>query len=267
MSGGPGPPAGAFARAFLAGFRLELRTVRAHPDSLIPLFTAPLFTIIFLTIVRNGGRDDLQPDALMAPVLMTLWWFALFQGGNMITSDRWEAVLEPVLAAPAGLASVLLGRIAALMCLGMIGFFEVWAIGELVFGVSIPFEHPLALALTLVGTAFAMAGTAVAFAALFVLTRNAFTFMNSASFPFYVLGGVFVPISLLPGWIQPLSKAIFMSWSADLLRSSLRRTPVHDLWGRIGMVVLLGTISFLIGRAVLSFVLRRMRASGELATA
>ena len=81
-------------RAFLAGFRLEVRMVRANPDNLIPLFTAPLFTIIFLTIVRNHGRHDLQPDALMAPVLMTMWWFALFQGGNMLTNDRWQAMLE-----------------------------------------------------------------------------------------------------------------------------------------------------------------------------
>ena len=254
-------------RAFLAGFRLELRIVRAHPDSLIPLFTAPLFTIIFLTIVRSSSREDLQPDALMAPVLMTLWWFALFQGGTMITGDRWQAVLEPVLAAPSNMAVVLLGRIASLMCIGMIGFLEVWVIGKLVFDVSIPFEHPHALVLTLVATAFAMAGTAVSFAALFVLTRNAFTFANSASFPFYVLGGVFAPVALLPDWLEPVSSAIFMSWSADLLRASLKPAAIDGLWFRLGMVVLLGAISFLVGRAVLAYVLRRMRTTGELATA
>jgi ABC-2 type transport system permease protein len=254
-------------RGFLAGFRLELRMLRAGPDALLPLFTAPLFTIIFLTIVRNGGRHDLQPDALMAPVLMTLWWFALFQGGNLVTGDRWQGVLEWALAAPVGMASVILGRIATIMCLGFFGFFEVWGIGEAVFGVGIPFEHPLELALTLVATLFAMSGTAVAFAALFVMTRNAYTFTNSASFPFYVLGGVFVPIAILPGWIQPVSSTIFMSWSADLLRASLKPAPIHDFWGRLGMVVLLGSISFAIGRFVLGLVLRRMRVTGELATA
>jgi ABC-2 type transport system permease protein len=251
---------------FLAGLRLELRIVRASPDALIPLFTAPLFTIIFLAIVRNGGRQDLQPDALMAPVLMTLWWFALFQGGKLVTDDRWQGMLEWVLAAPVGLASVILGRVASIMFLGLFGFFEVWAIGELMFGVGIPFEHPLELALTLIATVFAMAGTAVAFAALFVLTRNATTFTNSASFPFYVLGGVFVPIAILPGWIRPLSSAIFMSWSADLLRASLKAAPIGDFWGRLGMVVLLGLVSFAIGRTVLALVLRRMRVTGELAT-
>ena len=254
-------------KAFSAGFKLQLWLVRAHPDALIPLLTAPLFTIIFLTIVRHGGRTDLQPDALMAPVLMTLWWFALFTGGMIVTGDRWEGLLEPVLATPSELAQLVLGRIASVMVLGLFGFVEVWAIGRIGFGISLPFDHPLALALTLLATVFAMAGTAVVFASLFVLTRNAYQFANSASFPFYVLGGVFVPIAILPGWIQPVSKAVFMSWSADLLRAALKPAPIDNFWGRLAMVVILGLLSFAVGRAVLAHVLYRMRTKGELSTA
>lgn len=253
--------------AFRAGLGLEARIVRAAPDALIPLVTAPLFALIFLAIVRQSGRPDLQADALMAPVLMTLWWIALQNAGNMITGDRWQALLEPLLATPASLASVLLGRIVTLTCFGLLSFFEVWAVGELVFGVSIPFEHPGALGLTLFVTALATAGTSVAFAAVFVLTRNAYTFTNSLSYPLYLLGGVFVPVAILPGWLHPVSSGIFMSWGADLLRASLKPPPVDDLWQRLGMIVLLGAISYAIGRAILSHVLRRMREKGELAAA
>jgi ABC-2 type transport system permease protein len=254
-------------RTLLAGARLEGWLVRAHPDSLIPFFTAPLFTIIFLMIVRHGGRHDLQPDALLAPVLMTLWWFALYHGGNLITGDRWQGMLEWILAAPATLAVVLLGRIALIMALGSLGFFEVWGIGRAMFGVSFPFEHPLALALTLVATLFTMAATSTLIAALFVLTRNAFTFANSASFPFYVLGGVFVPVAILPGWIRPVSSAVFMSWCADLLRASLRPAAIHHFWGRLAVIVAFGIVTFALGRLILHYVLRRMRTTGELATA
>lgn len=254
-------------RAFLAGFGLEARLVRASPEVLIPLVTAPLFALIFLSIVRQSGRPDLQADALMAPVLMTLWWVALQQAGNMITGDRWQALLEPLLATPASLASVLLGRIAALMCMGLVSFLEVWALGELAVGVSIPFEHPVALVLTLLVTAFATAGTSVAFAAVFVLTRNAYTFTNSLSYPLYLLGGVFVPAAILPGFIQPVSSGIFMSWGADLLRASVRPPPVDDLWQRLATVVLLGAVSFAVGRAILFHVMHRMRARGELSAA
>jgi ABC-2 type transport system permease protein len=253
--------------AFLAGFRLELRIIRAAPDAFIPLVTSPLFALIFLSIVRQSGRPDLQADALMAPVLMTLWWIALQNAGNMITGDRWEALLEPLLATPSSLASVLLGRIVALTGFGLISFLEVWLVGKLVYGVSIPFEHPLALVLTLLVTAFATAGTSVGFAAVFVLTRNAYTFTNSLSYPLYLLGGVLVPVAILPGFIQPISSGSFMSWSADLLRASLKPPAIDDLWQRLGVVVLLGVLSFAIGRAMLFHVMRRMRANGELATA
>src|SRR5688572_20447841 len=158
----------------------------------------------------------------MAPVLMTLWWIALQQAGNMITGDRWQALLEPLIATPSSLASVLLGRISALTGFGLVSFLEVWAVGELVYGVSIPFEHPVALGLTLVVTAFATAGTSLGFAAVFVLTRNAYTFTNSLSYPLYLLGGVFVPVAILPGFVQPVASGVFMSWSADLLRACLK---------------------------------------------
>lgn len=252
---------------YLAGLKLEAKLIRAHPDSLIPLVTAPLFTIIFLAIVRERGRYDLQADALMAPVLMSLWWVALQHGGNIITGDRWQALLESIVSAPTSLASILFGRVTTVMFLGLASFFEVWAIGEFLFGVPLPFEHPLELVVTLVCTAFATAGTSVAFAALFVMTRNAYTFTNSAGFPLYLLSGVFVPAAVLPGWLHPISSGIFMSWSADLLRASVRAGPVDDFWLRLGMVVLLGAISFVFGRLVLFYVLRRMRTTGELATA
>jgi len=252
--------------AFRAGFALEARIIRSNPDALMPLFLAPLFAIIFMAIVRQSGRPDLQADALMAPVLMTLLWVALQHAGTLMAGDRWQALLEPVIAAPTNLASVLFGRIMSLMCFALLSFFEVWAVGKLVFGVSIPLVHPGELALVLLCTALAMGGLAVAFSALLVMTRNAYTFTNSTSFPLYLLGGVFVPVAILPDWIQPVSSVLFVSWSSDLLRASVKDVPVDDFWPRLGMVVLLGAVALAVGRVILHFVLRKMRASGELAT-
>jgi ABC-2 type transport system permease protein len=251
----------------LAGFRLELKIVRADRDALIPLINAPLYTIIFLAIFRQSGRSDLESDALIAPVLIALWWIALFQAGMMVVGDRWQAMLEPAIASPANLASVLLGRIALLMCIGLVSLVEVAIVAWLAFGVTIPFTHPIEFALSLVATAFAMAGTAVTFAGVFVLARSAITFVNSASFPFYVLGGILVPVAFLPAWLQPLSSIIFLSWSADLLRASLNESAIDDFWARLAVVLLLGAISFSLGRVLLFYILRRMRSSGELATA
>jgi ABC-2 type transport system permease protein len=103
-------------------------------------------------------------------------------------------------------------------------------------------------------------------AALFVLARNATTFSNSASFPFYVLGGILVPVSVLPHWIQPLSSLVFLSWSADLLRAALRPGPMHDLAFRLGMVAFLGACGLAVGVWSMRVILLRVRGSGELGT-
>jgi ABC-2 type transport system permease protein len=252
-------------RAFGAGFRLQLRSIGAYPDTVIPFFTAPVFAIIFLLIFSHAGREDLHAYAVVAPVFIALWWLALFQAGWVISIDRWNEVLELLVAAPGGFGAAVLGRIAAVTIAGVVSFAEVWLVARLLFGTSVSLHHPWIFAAAVAATLAAMAGTAVAFAALFVLTRNAATLGNSASFPFYVLGGILVPVSFLPEWIQPLSRLVFLSWSADLLRASLLPVPVERPVFGVAMILLLGAAGFVGGHLLIARVLARVRATGDLA--
>ena len=150
--------------------------------------------------------------------------------------------------------------------LGVVSFGESWLVARVFFGASIEIHHPAAFGAAAVVTLAAMAGTAVAMSALFVLARNAPTFSNSASYPFYVLGGILVPVSLLPDWIRPLSSVVFLSWSADLLRAALGAKPIDELVSRLAMILFLGACGFAGGLALLSWILRRVRGNGELGT-
>ena len=145
-------------------------------------------------------------------------------------------------------------------------FGETWLVARLLFGTKVSIHHPWAFVATVVVTLAAMAGTAVAMSSLFVLARNAVTFSNSASYPFYVLGGILVPVSVLPHWVRPLSSVIFLSWSADLLRAALRPGMVHHLAFRLGMVALLGACGFAVGAWTMRVILLRVRGTGELGT-
>jgi len=252
----------------LAGARLQWRlTVNRLPDSVFPLITTPFFTVIFLAIVRHAGRDDLTDYAVLAPVLIALWWIALFEAGGIITGDRWMGTLEAQVAAPVGFAGVLFGRILVVVLVGLVSFLEVLVVAWLLFGVTIDVHHPVVFGITLLATAFAMAGTAVVMSGLFVLTRSSATWGNSLSYPFYVLGGVLVPVSFLPGWLEPVSRAVFLSWSADLLRASLDTAPVSSFPFRLGMIVLLGLIGFAGGALLVGRVLRRVLAQSGLEAA
>ncbi len=251
-------------RSFLAGVRVQLRLMRAYPDALIPFFTAPLFTVIFLMIFDRAGREDLTAYAAIAPLFMALWWLALFQSGWVVQHDRWTGTIEPLVAAPGSFAANVLGRVLAPTMVGLISFGEVWLVARLVFGESIEIPHAAAFVLTTAATLAAMAGTAVVMAALFVLTRNAATFSNSASYPFYVLGGILVPVSVLPDWLEPVSSVVFLSWSSDLMRDTLQPAAIDDLALRLGMILLLGGLGFVAGIVLLGRILVRVRSNGEL---
>jgi ABC-2 type transport system permease protein len=251
-------------RAVWAGYGLQTRAFRAYPDSLFPLFMTPFLALIFLMIMDHAGREDLAPYAVVAPVFMALWWVSVTTAGGLISWDRWQGTLELLVAAPASFPLVVFGRILAVTTIGLLGFVEVWLIAKVLYPVDFVVRHPLQFAVTLVVSAAAMAATAVALASLFVLARNAITFVNSASYPFFVLGGVLVPISFLPDWVEPLSSAVFLSWSADLLRSTLEPTPVDAFAFRIGMVLALGGLGLIVGAAAMTYFLKRVRSKGEL---
>lgn len=231
----------------------------------MPLVTIPLFSITFLAIVRHAARDDLTPYALLAPVLIALWQLSLLDSGEVIAEDRWLGVLEAVIAAPASIGLVVVARVLTVTSVSLLAFVEVWLVARLLFGVSIEIHHPLVFVVTLAASVVAMSGTALIMAGLFVLARSARTFQNSLSYPFYVLGGVLVPVSFLPDWLEPLSSGVFLSWSADLLRASLSPGAISDVPTRVTMILALGAAGAAVGGVLLRSILHRVRTTGSLA--
>jgi ABC-2 type transport system permease protein len=254
-------------RTFAAGYKLQLRIVRSDPDFLMPLALVPFYTIAFLAIFRYAGRDDLTSYAVLAPVLIALWQLSLVTSGEIVADDRWQGTLELSVAAPASFDVAVASRVLAVTTIALLSFAEAWLIARVLFGIDIVFHHPHAFVLALAATTLAMAGTALIMAALFVVTRSARTFQNSLSFPFYVLGGVLVPVSYLPDWLEPLAAFVFLSWASDLLRDSLEPAAVDDLGLRLLVVLALGAAGFLVGRYLLARLLRHVRQTGEVSVA
>ncbi|GAB2987119.1 MAG TPA: ABC transporter permease [Actinotalea caeni] len=252
-----------YARGVSAGLRRELRELRRSPDRLMALVTAPLLTLVFVAIMLNNGRDDLAPYAVLAPALLVLWQMALQTSGDTVEAERENGSLEALVAAPSSFPAVIAGRILAVTAVSMLGFAESWAVAALV-GVRVAIVHPGVFVGALVVTAFATACSALALAALFVRTRAARAFQNTLTYPFYILGGVMVPVEFLPDWIEPLTRLVFLSWSSDLIRQSLLPGPVQGLAEHVVAIVLLGVVSCAIGGFLIRLALREVRESGTI---
>lgn len=250
--------------AILTGARFEAITLRHSPADLMMLLTAPLFTLAFVAIMVHAGRPDLVPYAVLGPAVMAIWGMALNVSGDVIATERQSGVLEAILTTPVSLTALVFGRIVTVTLVSMLSLAESVVVVWFAFGIRIPVPHGVIFALTLLATAIAMAGTATGMSALFVIARSARTFQNALSYPFYLLSGAVVPASLLPGWLQPFTRAVFLSWSADLMRAALQSPPVSDFLPRLAIVLALGVLGYTGGLWLMAKVLHRLRATGTI---
>ncbi|MEU8825720.1 ABC transporter permease [Streptomyces sp. NPDC048636] len=251
-------------RVFTAAFRFQLALARRKPDTVHVLVTAPLFTLVFVSIGVHAHRPDFTASAVLAPVLMSLWSLALLTAGDLISQERSRGTLEAIVATPARFATVVLGRLTAVASVALVCFAESWLMAWACFGVVLTIAHPLVFALCLVCSSLAMAGTASLLSAVFVLMPSARVLQNTLTYPFYLLGGLLVPVADLPGWLHPLSRVVFLSWSSDLLRASVSG-PAGHWWMDLAAIVGLGMAGAVSGALLIGAILRRVRRTGTLA--
>ncbi|MGW7531117.1 ABC transporter permease [Amycolatopsis sp. NPDC054798] len=251
-------------RQLLAAFRFQSALARRSVDTLHICVTTPLFTAVILMITQSGGRTDLVPYAVVAPTLMSLWTFGLSLAGEIIFDDRVLGTLEGQVAAPAPFSVTVLGRMCVVTVAGLASFAEAWLTVAALSGHWPEIPHPLVLLAGVLVTGLATAGTACLLAPLFVLSSSARTLQNTLTYPFYLLSGVLVPVSFLPDWLQPLARAVFLFWSADLLRESFAVPAVADVLPRLATILVLGAAGYGIGMILLSRVVGHVRRTGTL---
>lgn len=249
-------------RLLWAVARYQFVVLRRTPDRLLPLATVPLFTAAFLAITQHAGRPDLAANAVLGAALIGMWSSALYVSGDIIETERAGGTLEGHVAAPGPFAVVILARIGTITAVSFFGLIESVLVAWAFFGLPTTVHHWALFAVTLLCTWAAMASTATIMSGMFVLARSARTFQNSFSYPFYLLSGAVVPIALLPGWLQPVAKIVFLSWAADLLRESLRPEPAPGAPWQLAAVIVLGGMGLVAGLWLISTILRRLRGQG-----
>lgn len=256
---------GAKPTGFRSGFKFQLTVMRGQADTYFTLVASPLFSLIFLSVMDFNGRGDLRGHAVIAPALVALRTAALMFSGEMIAEDRENGRLESLVATPSQFGLLVFGRLCACMLLVVPSFASSYLVAGLAFGYWMTLPHPWIFLFALLLTALATAATAAGLSGLFVVAPGARIVQNSLSFPVYLLGGVLIPSSFLPGGLEIVSRLIYLSWGADLLRAATRPEAVPHLALSLGMVVLLGGVSFGFGMVSIVRFLRRASALGILA--
>jgi len=225
------------------------------------LVTTPMQTIILLSLVQYSHESWAVANAVLAPGLIGLWIASLGLAAELITEDRRAGRFQLLVLAPAPLSLAVFGRVVAVMLFGVFAFAEAWLVAALGFDVVLSVANVPLVAAAIGVTCLAMAGTATLLSAVFVLARGLEVFQNSMNYPFYILGGVMVPLAMLPAWLHPIGSVFFLSWSADLLRAEVLGTSTHWLLS-LCVISGLGLAALLSGLRLIRLLVDRGRRDG-----
>ena len=236
-----------------AGLRLIWAGWTFHVKSLTLsgffLLTSAIQPVIFASIAffmfKAGAREGTLLYVSLGAGLMGIWSATLFASGGAIQWQRWQGTLELSIASPAPFLLVLLPMTLASATIGLYSLTGTLLWGRLLFGVPLEIEQPLLFLLAVPATVIGLGLLGLVMASTFILWRNANALSNLLEYPIWLVTGLLVPISLLPGWVAPLAWVLAPTWGVRAIRDAALGGG-HPL-AAIGMCLGLGAVYLVVG--------------------
>jgi ABC-2 type transport system permease protein len=193
--------------------------------------------------IQAAGFDYL--DFLVPGIVaLSLMQTGVFSIGFQLVFDKEKGILRRLRATPMRLSSYSAAMIAVQLIIALLQTAIILLVGMLIFGVDINGSLWNVAVLSIIGGGcFVSLGFALASLSKDVNAANAL--LQVVQMPMMFLSGIFFPMDNAPGWIQPVVKAMPLTYLANGMRDVV--IDAHSLWFiRWDIAILLGfTVVFM----------------------
>jgi ABC-2 type transport system permease protein len=240
----------AYPRIVWIGLAFRMREFSVSRWFLLMAVVQPvIFASIAFYMFKAGGRPGTLLYAALAAGMMGIWSSTLFGSGGALQWNRWQGTLELLVASPPPFIVVLLPLTLATSLTGAYALIATVLWGRVFFGVPLHLAHALAFVPAVVAGVLALGLMGLLMASSFILYRHANALSNFLEYPVWVATGLLFPLSLLPGWVRPISWCLAPYWGIAAIRHAA--IGGGAVWGPIGMCVALGAAYFALAAAFL----------------
>lgn len=246
---------------------LGLRTLRrfyrvpANPLSIVlfPLIQLFVFSQMFADIVQLpgfGGETSYLQYLAPGQIVFTVFFATAWSGGNLLFDYR-NGMLDKLRVAPINRFSILAGELVPLFveCMVMGGLILALSI---LLGASIATGLPGAAMILLLAATFGLAWSGTSFLpALITKNEQATSFLSILFFPIAFMSTAFVPIVLMPDWLQTVNRLNPLSYVIEAMRSLM---SIGWDWALIGQAFVAIALLGLILQSATLWAFRRLAA-------
>ncbi len=200
----------------------------------------------FLSIYLNYPSSVTQ-YIVIGNAIQSMSFSAVFAVANITSQDKWQGTLPSTMVTPANRVALFIGRawfqvlLSALIAAAGL----VYAAG--LFGVSFASADFAGVAVVVLLTSVAMISFGLLISAVGLYMRTALIVANIFLFVTLLLSGVNFPVSALPGWLQPVSWTIPLTYGTEAIRMAIAGSSLSALLPVLGEEALDGLIVMAIG--------------------
>ena len=230
------------------------------------VFTLTLFYFIskLLTATSFGTPGDYFAFVVVGLMIVQVLTGTLGFAPGAVRQELVAGTLERFLVSPFGV----IGGVIAMMAFPLVQAILTGAVmltaAALIFGLDVAPTAPLAIPVALLG-AFAFLPFALALVAAVLAFKQAAAGSQFIAAGIAIVGGLYFPVSLLPGWIRWTSEVQPFTPAADLLRHLLVATPLGDpVWLELVRLLGFGLILLPVGLVLLRRAVRHGQRRGTI---
>ena len=220
-------------RVFLTGLRVQVLQLLRSSFDLAAMFTWPIvYSSIAYYLLDAKESPQLLLRAALASAVMVMWSQVVVGSSSSFDLMRQNGTLELMVAAPVPLLSILAPVMLTSAAFGLYGLAVTLAWGRLAFGIPLGIVHPVAAVVSIPACVLAIGSLGLIVASTFVLYRAAFFLGVAMQYPVWIACGLLIPLSIMPGWLGPVSWTLAPTWGFQAISKALLG---GDAWRPIGL--------------------------------
>ncbi|TGN63962.1 ABC transporter permease [Nocardioides eburneiflavus] len=208
-------------RQLLVCYRLQLRVMMFSPfEGFLQVFFPLMFATAALLVYRVNNDPAAMLYAGIGAAAMGIWTSQTTTAATLVQRERWAGTLELVVAAPTPFAFVVLPITFGMATLGLYSVVAVILWDWWLFDLPLQVESWPGFVLSILMATFSIALFGFLLSVTVVRYRTAWALGSALEYPGWLLCGFVVPLTVLPGWTQPLSWALAPTWGVEAMRDA-----------------------------------------------
>ena len=190
---------------------------------------------------RLRGRSPTSADYYGPAMAVFFVFFVTAFAPLSLIAERRDGTFARLAAAPIRMSAVLLGKGLAVFTLGLVSVLVVWAVTWAVFGAH--WGSPPGVLALVVAVVFAAGGVTTLAAAGARTERQADGQISLVVFTGALLGGNFVPLTSLPGFLRDAAMFTPNGWAMRGFVELSNGASVRDVLPNVGMLVAMAAVA------------------------